>query len=48
MAMTTTSTGEQRPGLTGRAAIELRGVHKHFGKVRAVRGVRFRKDTARV
>ena len=25
--------------MTGRAAIELRGVHKHFGKVRAVRGV---------
>jgi ABC-type branched-subunit amino acid transport system ATPase component len=25
--------------VTGPAAIELRGVHKHFGKVRAVRGV---------
>ena len=25
--------------MTGSAAIELRGVHKHFGKVRAVRGV---------
>jgi ABC-2 type transport system ATP-binding protein len=39
MAMTTTSTGDQWPGVTGRAAIELRGVHKQFGKVRAVRGV---------
>jgi ABC-2 type transport system ATP-binding protein len=39
VAMTTTSTGQERPGVTGPAAIELRGVHKHFGKVRAVRGV---------
>jgi ABC-2 type transport system ATP-binding protein len=38
-AMTTMSTGLQRPETSGPAAIELRGVHKHFGKVRAVRGV---------
>ncbi len=37
--MTTTEEGERRPGVTGHAAIELRCVHKHFGKVRAVRGV---------
>jgi ABC-2 type transport system ATP-binding protein len=38
-AMTTTSTGQQRPETSGPAAIELRGVQKHFGRVRAVRGV---------
>jgi len=39
VAMTTMSTGQQQPGVTGPSAIELRGVHKHFGRVRAVRGV---------
>jgi ABC-2 type transport system ATP-binding protein len=37
--MTTTSTGEQRQEVSGQTAIDLRGVHKHFGKVRAVRGI---------
>ncbi|MGN6796042.1 MAG: ATP-binding cassette domain-containing protein, partial [Streptosporangiaceae bacterium] len=37
--MTTMSTGQQRPGRPGSAAIDLSGVQKHFGKVRAVRGV---------
>jgi len=35
----TTSTGEQQDRVTGPAAIELRAVHKHFGKVRAVKGI---------
>jgi ABC-2 type transport system ATP-binding protein len=38
-AMTTTSTGQQRQEVSGQTAIDLRGVHKHFGKVRAVRGI---------
>jgi ABC-2 type transport system ATP-binding protein len=37
--MTTTSTGQPPQRVSARAAIELRGVHKHFGKVRAVRGI---------
>jgi ABC-2 type transport system ATP-binding protein len=37
--MTTTEEGERLPGVTGRAAIELHSVHKHFGRVQAVRGV---------
>jgi len=37
--MTTTSTGKQRQEVSGQTAIDLRGVHKHFGKVRAVRGI---------
>src|SRR5215510_13417152 len=39
VAMTTMSTGQQQPGVTGPSAIELRGVHKHFGKVKAVQGI---------
>ena len=38
-AMTTISTGQQRPESSAPAAIELRGVHKHFGAVQAVRGI---------
>src|SRR5690348_14642477 len=37
--MTTMSTGQERPDISGAAAITLRGVQKNFGKVRAVRGV---------
>src|SRR5215471_14494542 len=37
--MTTTSTSELRQEVSGQTAIELRGVHKHFGKVRAIRGI---------
>ena len=37
--MTTTKTGRQPLGVTGTSAIDLRGVHKHFGDVHAVRGV---------
>ena len=37
--MTTTSTRKQRQEVSGQTAIDLRGVHKHFGKVRAVRGI---------
>jgi ABC-2 type transport system ATP-binding protein len=35
----TTSTGQRLQRVSARAAIELRGVHKHFGKLRAVRGI---------
>jgi ABC-2 type transport system ATP-binding protein len=38
-AMTTMSAGQQRHGVTSQAAIELRSVHKHFDRVRAVRGI---------
>jgi len=38
-AMTTMSTGQQRQEVSGQTAVDLRGVHKHFGKVRAVRGI---------
>src|SRR5215469_20445 len=37
--MTTTSTSELRQEVSGQTAIDLRGVHKHFGKVKAVRGI---------
>src|SRR5215469_11242230 len=37
--MTTTSTSELRQEVSGQTAIDLRGVHKHFGKVRAVKGI---------
>ncbi|MGI9006580.1 MAG: ABC transporter ATP-binding protein [Streptosporangiaceae bacterium] len=37
--MATTSTGRQPSGVTGTLAIDLRGVHKKFGEVHAVRGV---------
>jgi len=39
VAMTTMSTRQQRQGVTSPVAIELRSVHKHFGQVRAVRGI---------
>ena len=39
IAMTTMSTGQQRQGVTSPVAIELRSVRKHFGQVRAVRGI---------
>ncbi len=39
VAMTTVSTERQRHGVTSPVAIELRSVHKHFGQVRAVRGI---------
>jgi len=38
-AMTATSTAQQRQEVSRQTAIDLRGVHKHFGKVRAVRGI---------
>jgi ABC-2 type transport system ATP-binding protein len=37
--MTAMSTGRQRQEVGEPAAIDLRGVHKHFGRVRAVRGI---------
>lgn len=37
--MTTTNTARQAPGVTGTSAIDLRGVHKSYGEVHAVRGV---------
>jgi ABC-2 type transport system ATP-binding protein len=38
--MTTTKSSGQRPQrVTGPPAIDLRGVHKHFGRVRAVQGI---------
>jgi len=37
--MTTTSTGQHRPEVSGQTAVDLRGVHKSFGKVRAVQGI---------
>jgi ABC-2 type transport system ATP-binding protein len=37
--MTAMSTGSQRQEVGGPAAIDLRGVRKHFGRVRAVRGI---------
>src|SRR5258707_1930074 len=39
VAMTTMSTRQQRQGVTSPVAIELRSVRKHFGQVRAVRGI---------
>src|SRR5258706_10715419 len=39
VAMTTMSTRQQRQGVTSPVALELRSVHKHFGQVRAVRGI---------
>src|SRR5215510_1291894 len=37
--MTTTSTGKQRQEVSRQTAIDLRGVHKHFGRVKAVQGI---------
>jgi ABC-2 type transport system ATP-binding protein len=37
--VTATSREQQRHGSTAPTAIDLRGVHKHFGRVRAVRGI---------
>ena len=39
MSTMTTTTGRQALGVTGTSAIDLRGVHKRFGDVHAVRGV---------
>src|SRR5258706_198752 len=39
VAMTTMTTRQQRQRGTSPVAIELRSVHKHFGQVRAVRGI---------
>jgi len=39
VAMTKMSAGQERSWVPGQPAIELRGVHKYFGKVKAVRGV---------
>src|SRR5215469_10274309 len=46
--MTTTSTSELRQEVSGQTAIDLRGVHKHFGKVKAVRGIDLAIDSGEI
>src|SRR5215469_17172138 len=46
--MTATSRERQRDAVPGPPAIDLRGVHKHFGRVRAVRGVDLAIDSGEI
>ena len=46
--MTATSRERQSDAVTGPPAIDLRGVHKHFGRVRAVRGVDLAIDSGEI